>query len=561
MPGVYRSVVPNDADVIVIGSGFGGGVTALRLTEKGYRVLVLEAGRRFGPDVFPKTTWDLRRYLWFPRLGMRGIQRLDFLGDVVALSGAGVGGGSLVYANTLIEPYDDFFADRQWSGITDWKAELAPWYDQARRMLGVTQANADTPADHVVAAIAKHFHAEATHHPVDVAVYRGAAGVAVPDPFFGGVGPGCIGCIECGGCMVGCRHEAKNTVDRTYLHLAERGGARVIAEREVVDLVESGDGWKVVTVRPGAWFRKRVESFTADRVVFAAGGLGTTRLLLRLRAQGRLPHMSDRVGHVVRTNSESLTGAVARGHGVDYSRGVAITSSFSPAPRTRIEPVRYPAGSNSMGLLATILVPVGRRQPLRYLGRVLQSPLVWLRSLSVRHWSERGMIVLVMQSEDNSVRLELKPGVTRRRVRTGRGHGVPNPRWLPVAHEAARAAAEVMGGDAMASINESLIGVPMTAHLIGGACIGATRETGVVDPYQRMFGHPTISVVDGSVVPANLGSNPSLTITALAERAMAAWPNKGEADCRPAIGAAYRRVAPVRPVAPVVPSSAPAALR
>jgi len=549
-----------DADVIVIGSGFGGSVTALRLTEKGYRVLVLEAGRRFGPEDFPKTTWNLRRYLWFPRLGMRGIQRLDFIGQVVALSGAGVGGGSLVYANTLIEPHDEFFSDRQWDGITDWKAELMPWYDQARRMLGVVPANGDTAVDRVVGAIARHFGVDATHRPVDVGVYRGEAGVAVADPFFGGIGPGCVGCIECGGCMVGCRHEAKNTVDRTYLHLAERGGARVLAEREVVDLVPEEGGWRVVTVRPGAWLRVRAQSFTADRVVFAAGGLGTTRLLLRLRGQGRLPGMSERLGDLVRTNSESLTGAIARRRGVDYSHGVAITSSISPDPRTRIEPVRYPAGSNSMGLLATILVPGGRLQPLRYLGRVVRSPLAWLRSFSVRHWSERGFIVLVMQSEDNSVRLHLGSGLTGRRVRAGAGHGTPNPRWLPVAHEAARVAAEAMDGDPMASINESLFGVPMTAHLIGGACIAASPDRGVVDPYHRMFGHPTISIVDGSVVPANLGSNPSLTITALAERAMAAWPNQGEADLRPAVGDPYRaiRVAPRRPI---VPAGAPAALR
>ena len=549
-----------DADVIVIGSGFGGSVAALRLTEKGYRVLVLEAGRRFGPEDFPKTTWNLRRYLWFPRLGMRGIQRLDFIGQVVALSGAGVGGGSLVYANTLIEPHDEFFSDRQWAGITDWKAELAPWYDQARRMLGVVPANGDTAADHVVGAIARHFGVEATHHPVDIGVYRGEAGVAAADPFFGGIGPGCVGCIECGGCMVGCRHEAKNTVDRTYLHLAERGGARVLAEREVVDLIPEDDGWRVVTVHPGAWLRKGVRSFTADRVVFAAGGLGTTRLLLRLRAQGRLPGMSERLGDLVRTNSESLTGAIARRRGVDYSHGVAITSSISPDPRTRIEPVRYPAGSNSMGLLSTILVPGGWLQPLRYLGRVVRSPLAWVRSLSVRHWSERGFIVLVMQSEDNSVRLQLGPGLTGRRVRAGAGHGTPNPRWLPVAHEAARVAAEAMDGDPMASINESLFGVPMTAHLIGGACIAASPDRGVVDPYHRMFGHPTISIIDGSVVPANLGSNPSLTITALAERAAAAWPNQGEADPRPAVSDPYRsiRVAPRRPI---VPAGAPAALR
>jgi len=550
-----------DADVIVIGSGFGGSVAALRLTEKGYRVLVLEAGKRFGPEDFPKTTWNLRRYLWFPWLGLRGIQRIDVLGSVVALSGAGVGGGSLVYANTLIEPDGEFFRDRQWVDITDWQAELSPWYDQARRMLGVVPVNGETAADAVIAALARHFGAEQTHRPVDVAVYLGDAGVAVADPLFGGLGPTVVGCIECGGCMVGCRHQAKNTLDRTYLHLAESAGATVLPEREVVDLIPEGDGWRVVTVRPGSWLRRRVRSHTADHVVFAAGGLGTTRLLLRLRAQGRLPGMSDRVGHLVRTNSESLTGAVARSRDIDYSRGVAITSSFNPGPRTRIEPVRYPAGSNSMGLLASIMVPGVRRwQPLRFLWQVVRSPLSWLHSLSVRHWSERGVILLVMQSEDNSIRLRLAPG-SGRRIRASEGHGVPNPRWLPVAHEAARVAAAEMGGDPRASINESLFGAPMTAHLIGGACIGASSSNGVVDPYHRMFGHSTLSVVDGSAVPANLGSNPSLTIAAMAERAMAAWPNKGELDPRPPPSGPYRPAPRVRPYRPIVPLDAPAALR
>ncbi|HLE39611.1 MAG TPA: GMC family oxidoreductase [Acidimicrobiia bacterium] len=551
----------HDADVIVIGSGFGGSVSALRLTEKGYRVLVLEAGRRFGPDDFARSTWNLRRFLWFPRLGMRGIQRIDLLREVMVLSGAGVGGGSLVYANTLIEPHDEFFADRQWAAITDWKTELAPWYDQARRVLGVVEANGETAADRVVAAIARHFDAADTHRPVQVGVFRGEARVRVPDPFFGGIGPDCVGCRECGGCMVGCRHEAKNTVDRNYLYLAERGGARVLPEHEVVDLQETGDGWIVTTRRPGAWIRKRRASFRAKDVVFAGGGLGTTRLLLRLRDAGRIPGVSGRLGHLVRTNSEAVTGAVARTTGVDYSRGVAITSSFSPGPRTRIEPVRYSAGSNSMGLLATILVPGGKGwQPVRFLWHVLKSPLQWLRSLSVRRWSERGMIVLVMQSEDNSIRLETKRGLFRRKVTAKSGHGTPNPRWLPVAHEAARVAAEVMGGDPSASINESLLGIPLTAHLIGGATIGADPASGVVDPYHRMYGHPALSVVDGAAVPANLGSNPSLTITAMAERAMAAWPNKGEPDLRPAMGEPYRLVR-VAPHQPIVPAAAPAALR
>jgi cholesterol oxidase len=551
-----------DADVIVIGSGFGGSVSALRLTEKGYSVLVLEAGRRFEADAFPKTTWNLRRFLWFPWFGMRGIQRMDLLKEVLALSGSGVGGGSLVYANTLIEPYDDFYVDPQWADITDWKAELAPWYDQARRSLGVVEANGETASDQIIRKIARRMGAEETLHPVDVAVYRGESGVTVADPFYGGLGPVRTGCIECGGCMVGCRYEAKNTLDRNYLYLAERAGARIEPERQVVDVARDGDGWIVTTQRPGAWLFKRRRTHRASDVVFSAGGLGTTKLLLRLRDRGRLQGMSERIGHLVRTNSEAIVGAVAPDASTDYSHGVAITSSFQPSPRTRIEPVRYPEGSNSMGLLATILVPGGRWQPIRFLWWALKSPLRWVKSLSVRRWSQRGLILLVMQSEDNSIRLEMKRGWLRRKVRSRPGHGTPNPRWLPIAHDAARLAAEEMGGgQPMASMNESILGIPITAHLIGGATIGATPDRGVVDAYHRVFGIEGLHVVDGSAVPANLGSNPSLTITALAERALSFWPNKGGVDGRPSLGEAYRRVEPVPPLEPVVPAGAPAELK
>jgi cholesterol oxidase len=549
-----------NADVIVIGSGFGGAVSALRLTEKGYSVIVLEAGKRWDTSDFATTTWNLRKFLWFPGLGMRGIQRMDLLKEVLAISGSGVGGGSLVYANTLIEPYDDFFTDRQWSDITDWKAELAPWYDQARRSLGAEEANAETPSDRVIRRLADRMGADESFRPVEVGVYRGESGVTVDDPYFGGAGPSRTGCIECGGCMVGCRHDAKNTLDRNYLHLAEQNGARVLPEHKAVDLERDGEYWVVHTSRPGAWFSKRRRAFRARHVVFAAGGLGTTKLLLRLQDRGRLGGASERIGSLVRTNSEAIVGAVARDTSIDYSHGVAITSSLQADERTRIEPVRYPAGSNSMGLLATILVPGGRWQPVRFLWWVLKSPVRWVKSLSVRRWSERGLILLVMQSEDNSIRLETKRGWFRRRVTSKPGHGSPNPRWIPLAHDAARMAAEEMDGDPMASINESMLGIPVTAHLIGGATIGATPDRGVVDPYHRMFGMPGLHVVDGSAVPANLGSNPSLTITALAERAMSMWPNKGEADPRPEPGEPYGRVEPVAPANPAVPESAPAAL-
>jgi cholesterol oxidase len=396
-----------------------------------------------------------------------------------------------------------------------------------------------------------------THHPATVGVFLGDPGMTVPDPYFGGAGPVRRGCVECGGCMVGCRFHAKNTLDHNYLYLAERAGAVVHADTEVVDVEPLARGGFEITTRTPGYRRSRGRrTFVAGQVVFSAGALGTTRLLLGLRDRGRLPHASDRLGHVVRTNSGSLIGAVASGTEVDYSQGVAITSSIEPEPHTRIEPVRYSPGSNAMGLIATILVPGGGRlpQPVRFLLQAIRHPVTFLRTLSVRRWSERTVILLVMQSLDNSIRLFLRRRAFGTRLTSGPGHGDSNPRWLPVGHRAARIAAKEMDGFASGSINESLLRIPITAHILGGATIGAAPERGVVDPYHRMFGHPGLHVVDGSALPANLGSNPALTITALAERATSMWPNKGDPDPRPPLGAGYRPVAPVLPHSPAIPS-------
>ncbi|MCC7077954.1 MAG: GMC family oxidoreductase [Acidimicrobiia bacterium] len=543
-----------DYDVLVVGSGFGGSVTALRLTEKGYRVGVLEAGRRWSSDSFPATNWNLRKFIWMPSLGLRGIQRLDLLKDVMVLSGAGVGGGSLVYGNTLYEPLAGFYDDPQWASLTDWRRELAPFYATATRMLGATTMPHPTPADEVLDVVAMRMGVAATRRPTQVGVFFGEPGVEVPDPYFGGEGPDRSGCRECGGCMVGCRYDAKNTLDRNYLYLAEAKGAEIHPEREVVDVVPlSADpgrsAYEVVTERPGAWVRRARRSFRAEHVVFSAGVLGTMRLLHGLRMAGRLPLLSDRLGHMVRTNSEAIVSATARSTHVDYSTGVAITSSMYPEEHTHIEPVRYPKGSNSMGLLATVAVDGGGSlpRPLRFLLTALRHPAVFARSLSVRHWSERTIILLVMQSLDNSLRIvpkESQPhgrGVGAR-LTTEPGHGAENPRWIPAANEAARLTAEVIGGDAGSTVNEVLLDVPMTAHILGGACIGADPQSGVIDAYHRVFGHPGLHVADGSAVSANLGVNPSLTITAMTERAMSMWPAKGDDDLRPPLGSAYQPV-------------------
>jgi cholesterol oxidase len=542
-------------DVLVIGSGFGGSVAALRAAEKGYTVGVLEAGRRFGPSEFPRSSWDLKRFLWMPRLGCLGIQRLTLLRNVLVLSGAGVGGGSLVYANTLIEPLEGFWDDPQWAGITDWRDELAPHYAVARSMLGAAPVPEDTPADGVMRVIADRLGVAETYARTEVGVWFGEPGAVVDDPYFGGAGPARRGCIACGGCMIGCRHEAKNTLDRNYLWLAERLGAEIRAEQEAVDLASlPGGGYVVVARRPGGR-NGSLTRYRADQVVLAAGVLGTLRLLLAARDRGRLQHLSMRLGDNVRTNSEAVVGASTPSLGVDYSHGVAITSAIVPDPETRIEPVRYPPGSNVMGLLATVLVDGGGRVPrqLRYLGEIARRPLAFLRGLSVRRWSQRTVILLVMQTRPSALRVLRRRG----RLTTEQG-GDPVPSYIPIANEAARIAADVIGGDPGSALNEVLLDVPVTAHLIGGACIGSTPEAGVVDAYHRVFGHPGLHVLDGATVSANLGANPSLTIAAQAERALALWPAKGQPDTRPPLGAPYVRLDPVRPVGATIATGAPA---
>lgn len=549
--------------VVVVGSGFGGSVAALRLVEKGYRVTVLEAGRRFADEDLPKTSWDLRRFLWAPALGCFGIQRLTLLRDVLVLSGAGVGGGSLVYANTLYEPLEDFYADPQWSGITDWRSELAPHYEQAERMLGVRTYDRTTPADEAMRDVARAMGVEHTFRPTPVAVTIGPRpGEDVGDPYFGGAGPARRTCTHCGACMTGCRHNAKNTLVKNYLYLAESAGA-VVEPLSTVDVLRQvPDGrWALEVYRTGKGRRSR-RTVLADEVVLAAGTLGTQRLLHRMRAAGHLPALSPRLGELTRTNSESILGATAHGRDIDYTDGVAITSSFYPDEHTHVEPVRYGHGSNAMGMLATLLTDGGGRVPrwVKFLGQALRHPTSFGRSISVRHWSERSVIALVMQSHDNSLRLHPRRGLLRGTLTSRQGHGEPNPSWIPAGNTAARLLAERIDGDPLGSWTE-LADIPVTAHIIGGCPIAETADAGVIDPYQRVHGYPGLHVSDGAAVTANLGVNPSLTITAQAERAMALWPNVGEADPRPAPGQPYRRLAPVPPYRPVVPASAPAALR
>jgi cholesterol oxidase len=560
-----------DFDVLVIGSGFGGSVTALRLTEKGYRVGVLEAGARFEDEDFAETSFDLKRYLFRPEIGCYGIQRIEAVRDSLIMAGAGVGGGSLVYANTLYEPLDAFYRDPQWRDITDWRSELAPHYDQAKRMLGVVENPLRTPSDDVMLEVAKELGVEDTFHPTPVGVFFGGPehqeGEVVPDPFFGGAGPERNACIACGSCMTGCRHNAKNTLVKNYLHLAEQNGAKVLPLTTVTRVRPlEGGGYEVAVkyTKAKRTTRRSTRTLTAEHVVFAAAAIGTQKLLHKMKAQGHLPELSDRLGHLSRTNSESILGAIAPDTSVDYSRGIAITSSFHPDADTHVEPVRYGKGSNVMAFMQTVLTdgdgPVPRWR-------------TWLKELwlqrggvfdlyDVKHWSERAVIALVMQTLDNSITTYAKPipGTKKWRLTSKQGHGTPNPTWIPVANQVVRRMAEIMGGTPGGSIGDPF-NMPMTAHFIGGCTIGSSAENGVVDGYQRIYHYPGLHVADGSAISANLGVNPSLTITAQAERAMSFWPNKGEEDPRPPLGASYEQIAPVAPRHPAVPPSAPAALR
>ncbi len=558
---------PHDYDVLVIGSGFGGSVSALRLTEKGYRVGVLEAGRRFADADFPRTSWRVRTYLFAPRLGCTGILRASLLGDILVLSGAGVGGGSLGYANTLYEPPEAFYEGSHWASLTDWRRELAPYFAQARRMLGVTPNPLFTEADLLLRDTARELGCEDTFRPTPVAVHFGPAGTApgtsVPDPYFGGAGPDRTTCVNCGACMTGCRHNAKNTLPKNYLGLAERAGARVMERRTVTGVRRAGDGWAVTSVRTGAVPGRRRQTLTARHVIFAAGALGTQRLLHTLKDDGSLAGISPRLGRLTRTNSEAILGVRARERDADYSRGVAITSSVHLDDTTHVEPVRYGRGSNLLALLGAMLVdPVpGRSRLLVGLAAMARGARRLPALHNPRRWSQQSVVLLVMQTVDNSVTTYLRRTWTgRRRLSSRPGEGAPNPTWIPAGHRAARTAAARIGGQACGTWAD-LFDVPTTGHLIGGCTMGETPDTGVVDPYHRLHGHPGLHVIDGSTVSANLGVNPSLTITALAERATALWPNLGETDPRPAPGLPYRPVAPVPPRRPAVAATAPAALR
>lgn len=521
-----------DYDWLIIGSGFGGSVSALRLAEKGYEVGMLEAGRRYRDQDYAKSTWDLRRFLWAPAFGLRGIFRLTPFKDVFIASGAAVGGGSVVYANTLYRASPEFFTNPQWSALGDWSSTLAPHYDTAERMLGVQTVPRESDGQKLLQEVGRQFGVEHTFRRTPVGVFFGKPGTTVPDPYFGGEGPERTGCTFCGACMVGCREGAKNTLVKNYLWFAEKRGVTIHAERQVVDIrplgAEDGsDGYAVTTERPGAWFFRQRRTFRARGIVMSAGALGTNSLLAKCKLTGALPRISDRLGQLVRTNSESIL-AVTLPEGMARPwNDVAISASIYPRPDTHIEFVTYGRYGDFMSLLYTLITGHGSRvtRPLLWLGQVLRHPLRFLRTLWPVGWSRRSVLFLVMQSLDNAISFRAKRGwFGGVSLTTEQDPEKPNPTFIEVGNRAAAWLAEKTGGYAQSMLLEAWANIPTTAHILGGAVVGRDSSSGVVDSRHRLFGYENFLVCDGSTVPANPGVNPSLTITAMTEHAMSHVP-------------------------------------
>jgi cholesterol oxidase len=521
-----------DYDWLVIGSGFGGSVSALRLAEKGYTVGVLEAGRRFRDEDFAKSTWDSKNFNWAPSLGMRGILRMTTFKDVFILSGAGVGGGSLVYANTLYRAAPEFYRNPQWAGMADWATVLEPHYDTAERMLGVRTVPRESVGQELLKEVGRHFGAEHTFRRTPCGVFFGKPGEVVPDPYFGGDGPERTGCIFCGECMQGCRTGAKNTLVKNYLWFAEKRGVQIHPERQVVDVrpigsEDGGDGYRVLTERPGAWFDKQPRELRARGVVFAAGALGTNTLLAKCKLSGSLPRISDRLGELVRTNSEAILTVILPKGTKHVWNDVQISSSVHPRPDTHIEFNTLGRNADSMSFLYTVLTGQGTRltRPLKWLGNVIRQPVTFLRTLWPPGWSERTAIFLVMQTLDNAISFRARRGLSGRvTLTTEQDPAKPNPTFIAVANEAAAFLAEAKGGIAQSGLFEALGNIPTTAHILGGAVIAPDASRGVVDHAHRVFGYRNMLICDGSTVPANPGVNPSLTITAMSEHAMSLVP-------------------------------------
>jgi cholesterol oxidase len=523
-----------DYDYVVVGSGFGGSVSACRLAEKGYSVAVIEMGKRWRPEDFPKSTWRVRRWIWRPGLKLFGFYNMRPFRHVMILCGNAVGGGSITYANTMLVPPDSVWGEGSWRGMADWTAEMPAHFASARHMLGVAENPILGEADDMLKKMADEQGIGGTFYRQNVAVYFGdkpGVGTRHPDPYFGGEGPPRSSCIGCGGCMVGCRFNAKNTLDKNYLYFAEKHGAKIFAETRVVEVrpldADGTAGYELVTERSTAWFAKQRKTIRARHVVLAASALGTMDLLMRMKQAGRLPEVSERLGHDVRTNSESILGVKFPRNRFDMSKGIAIGSGIHLDQFTHIEAVRYPRGSDVLGLMATMLVTgSGWKRIFAWMWGAIRHPIRFARAGWPFGFASQTLILLVMQTIDATLRFRLRRPWYWPFKRTLTTEGKRIPTNIPAANEFARRAARAFGGIAITSSTEILFDMPMTAHCIGGCVMGATAADGVIDARHRVHGYQNLYVVDGAAVGANLGVNPSLTITALAERAMSFIPPK-----------------------------------
>lgn len=510
-------------DYIVIGSGFGGSVSTWRLTEKGYKVLVLEQGRRFTAETYPKSDWNLRRYLWMPALGWHGFLKLTFFRQVFVLSGTGVGGGSHVYAATLLEPPSEFFRNPSWPKGTDWQTKLKPYYAEARRMLGASPFTGYNTEDKILREVAEDMGREETFSMVDVGIWQGDRN-AWTDPYFNGEGPLRKGCTGCAGCMTGCTDHAKNTLDKNYLYFAEKHGAVVLPGHKVIK-IEFRDGIYSITAKEMKWHGRR-KTFRSKGLVVSASVLGTLDLLLRQKYQFKtLPLLSDTIGNHVRTNSESLSGLA---HSKEkLNNGTAITSMFSPEPGTFVETVKFNNHSGAITHLGT-LAATGRTPLLRALdgiGIILRHPLKWMKMMFHFRWGESTIVLLVMQLTESSMNMVLKRGWFGNRLKFDPRSGKV-PSYIDIGQKTLYKYAEKAGGSPLNCITEVFANKASTAHIIGGCPMGENAETGTVNADFKAFGYPDFYILDGSVIPGNLGVNPSLTITALSEYAMSAIPGK-----------------------------------
>lgn len=516
-------------DVIIVGSGFGGAVSALRMAEKGFRVLVIEKGKRYESRDFPKTNWNLRKYIWLPRFFLYGIQCMTLLKDVFILHGAGVGGGSLVYANTHLIPLEKAFDDPRWPG-NGWKEKLRPFYDLAQKMLGTVPAYGLAETDLILKECADEMGKGDSFKPVNVGVFFGKAGETVSDPYFDGKGPARSGCTLCGGCMVGCRHNAKNTLDKNYLYLAERLGVKIQPESEVTNIIPLNSGYEL-TIRKSTGFLHPESKIKTQKVILAGGVMGTVKLLFKCRLRGSLENISDRLGEFVRTNSEAILGVLGGNTDKkDYTKGIAISAKFHPDENTSIETVRFGPGQNALGGLATIM-PATRSLPgiIGWPLSIIQHPIAFIKSLVPWKWSESSVIILVMQPISNYLKLNFERRWWRfgfRSMNSRRSTAERIPAHIPIGEKVTNMVAEKTDGIPMSSYFDSLLGIPTTAHILGGCCMGNSPDDGVVDENCEVYNYPGMYVIDGSVIPSNLGVNPSLTITAVAEYAMSRMSEK-----------------------------------